>query len=173
MLVVVREADEKDAEVISQLSTETFVETYSWYNTPGNMREYTQKNFSIEQTKKDMQTPYTYFFLAEAENEVIGYAKLRVLEQLPELAGKRNIEVERIYVRKKHHDKKAGYVIMQKCIEFAKKKNYEVIWLGVWEKNERALKFYEKVGFKKFGTHNFQLGDDAQNDYLVKIDLTD
>ncbi|MGZ3867413.1 MAG: GNAT family N-acetyltransferase, partial [Bacteroidia bacterium] len=87
--------------------------------------------------------------------------------------GKRNIEIERIYVQKKHHDKKAGYAIMQKCIEFAKEKKFEVIWLGVWEKNERALKFYEKVGFEKFGTHNFQLGDDAQNDYLVKMDLTD
>ncbi|MGZ3864136.1 MAG: N-acetyltransferase family protein [Bacteroidia bacterium] len=173
MLVFVREAGEKDAEVISKLSADTFVETYSWYNTPENMQEYTQKHFSLEQTKKDIATPGTTFFLAEANKEIIGYAKLRVFENLPELAGKRNIEIERIYVQKKHHDKKAGYAIIKKCIDFAKGKNYGVIWLGVWEKNERAIKFYEKVGFEKFGTHNFQLGDDSQNDYLLKLDLTD
>jgi diamine N-acetyltransferase len=171
MLISVKEASISDAEVISKLSSETFFETYSWYNTPENMREYTQKHFSVEQTKKDFSEPNTHFFLASHNNEIIGYAKLRVFENPRELAGKRHIEIERIYVQKKHHDKKAGYAIIKKCMEFAKSENYEIIWLGVWEQNHRAIKFYERVGFEKFGEHNFQLGNDLQKDYLLEMNL--
>lgn len=171
MFISVKQATVNDAEVISKLSTETFFETYSWYNTPENMLEYTQTHFNVEQTKKDFATPNTHFFLATFNNEIIGYAKLRVLENPKELAGKRHIEIERIYVQKKHHHIKAGYAIIKKCIEFAVEKKYEVIWLGVWEQNLKALHFYERVGFEKFGAHDFQLGKDLQKDYLLKIDL--
>ncbi|HWY37483.1 MAG TPA: GNAT family N-acetyltransferase [Bacteroidia bacterium] len=171
MLVEVKEAVLADAEVISKLSAETFFETYAWYNTPENMREYTRIHFSVEQTKKDFATPNTHFFTAEFKDEVIGYAKLRVFEDLPELKNKKHIEIERIYVQKKHHDKKVGYALIKKCIDFARAKNYEVIWLGVWEQNLRALNFYLRVGFEKFSTHIFQLGNDAQKDHLLKLDL--
>ena len=117
MLISVKEASVSDAEVISKLSAETFFETYSWYNTPENMREYTQKHFSVEQTKKDFSEPDTHFFLASHNNEIIGYAKLRVFEHPIELTGKKHIEIERIYVQKKHHNKKAGYAIIKKCIK--------------------------------------------------------
>ncbi len=172
MTISVKEASINDAEVISKLSTETFFETYSWYNTKQNMLEYTQKYFSIEQTKKDFAETNTRFFMAYAEKELMGYAKLRIFEHIEELKGKRHIEVERIYVQKKHQDKKVGYAIIKKCIEFAKTKNYEIIWLGVWEQNLKALAFYIRVGFEKFGLHTFHLGNDAQSDYLMKLDLT-
>ncbi len=172
MFISVKQATVNDAEVISKLSTETFFETYSWYNTPENMLAYTQTHFSVEQTKKDFTETNTYFFLAYFSEQIIGYAKLRVFEQPTELKGKKHIEIERIYVQKKYQDKKAGYAIIKKCIEFSKAKIFEVIWLGVWEQNLKALKFYERVGFEKFGEHTFHLGNDAQKDYLLKLDLT-
>ena len=171
MVISVKEATVNDAEVISKLSTETFIETYSWYNTPENMRDYTQKHFSVEQTKKDFSEASTFFFLAYLNDEVIGYAKLRVFEHPEELKGERHIEIERIYVQKKHQDKKAGYAIITNCINFAQAKKYQVIWLGVWEKNLKALDFYTRVGFEKFGLHTFLVGNDAQTDYLMKFDL--
>jgi len=171
MSISIKEAGAADAEVISKLSTETFFETYSWYNTTENMREYTQKHFSVEQTKKDFLEKDTYFFLAYLNNEVIGYTKLRVFEHPEELKNKKHIEIERIYVQKKYQDKKIGYELIKNCIAFAAKKNFEIIWLGVWEQNTKALAFYERVGFIKFGAHIFQLGDDAQKDYLLKYDL--
>lgn len=172
MLVSIREATLQDVEVLSKLSAETFFETYSWYNTAENMREYTEKYFSIEQTKRDLLERETHFFLAYYNAEVIGYAKLRVIEHPKELTGKKHIEIERIYVQKKYQDKKAGYALIKKCIEFSAAKKYEIIWLGVWEKNQKALGFYTRVGFEKFGVHTFQLGDDAQKDYLMQLDLT-
>lgn len=171
MVISVKEATIHDAETISRLATETFYETYSWHNTAENMKEYTETHFNLAQTKNELKQEGTYFFLVNVGAEVIGYAKLRSVDDPPELKGLRHIEIERIYVQKQHQNKKAGYALIKKCIEKGREIKLDTIWLGVWEKNTKALAFYEKVGFKKFGIHNFQLGDDVQNDHLVKYDL--
>ena len=60
---------------------------------------------------------------------------------------------------------------MDECIAIAKAKNRDYIWLGVWERNFKAIKFYERFGFKKFGEHEFVLGDDVQTDWLMALEL--
>jgi ribosomal protein S18 acetylase RimI-like enzyme len=171
MKITVREAGIEDAEMISRLATETFYETYSWYNTKENMEMYTQTYFNPDQTRKELVDEGTWFLLAEDGAKAVGYAKLRNVENPPELQEKKHIEIERIYVAKSYQDKKVGYALIRKCIEKARKENLDVIWLGVWEKNEKAIAFYEKVGFEKFGTHNFLLGEDVQLDHLLKYEL--
>ena len=81
------------------------------------------------------------------------------------------MEIERLYVFKKFHDKKIGAALMQSCIDVALKQKCEIIWLGVWEHNAKAISFYEKWGFTKFGSHDFILGDDIQKDFLMMKDL--
>lgn len=167
-----REASPADAGLISKLAAETFFETYAWYNTPENMRAYTEKHFSPQQTENELKEPFTRFFLCYHAGEAIGYAKLRAVEQPPGLEGKRHIEMERIYVKLAYQKKKAGHALMRTCVEYARGNNYEILWLGVWEKNPRAIAFYIKEGFAQFGEHDFVLGSDVQKDYLLKLDLT-
>jgi ribosomal protein S18 acetylase RimI-like enzyme len=171
MSITVREAGIEDADLISRLATETFYETYSWYNTKENMEAYTRMHFNPDQTHKELSQTENCFLLAEDSERAIGYAKLRNVETPTELQGKKHIEIERIYVVRSYQDKKVGYAIIKKCIEKAQQKDLDVIWLGVWERNEKAIAFYERVGFRKFGMHNFQLGDDTQIDYLLKYEL--
>lgn len=172
MIISVEEAGVNSAEVISTLAKETFFETYSWDNTPENMRDYTQTHFNLKQTQKELAEANNWFFLAYADNEPAGYAKLRIYEMPHELEGKKHIEIERIYVLQKCQKKKIGVQLMKRCIDFSKERNFEVIWLGVWEQNPKAINFYESVGFTKFGEHVFQLGTDPQKDHLLKLDLT-
>lgn len=171
MLVTVREGGVEDAKLISDLAIRTFYETYSWYNTTENMRDYTQTHFDPEQTRKELLESETIFLIAVAEGNAIGYAKLRNQEHPAELKGKSYVEIERIYVEQRYQQHKVGYTLIQKCIDKAREKDLDTIWLGVWEKNTKALAFYEKVGFKKFGSHNFQLGEDIQLDHLIKHEL--
>jgi ribosomal protein S18 acetylase RimI-like enzyme len=53
----------------------------------------------------------------------------------------------------------------------AQEKNFAYRWLGVWEKNLRAIRFYEKNDFVKFGQHIFHLGDDPHTDVMMKLVL--
>lgn len=171
MVTVVKEAIAADAALLSRLATETFYETYSWYNTPENMREYTQTYFNEKRTAEELIEAGTHFIIAFANEEAVGYAKMRSTENPPELEGKKHIEIERIYVSKKLQGHKIGFALMNKCIEMARAQKLDIIWLGVWEKNTRALAFYRQVGFTDFGNHIFILGQDEQLDHLLKFDL--
>jgi ribosomal protein S18 acetylase RimI-like enzyme len=81
------------------------------------------------------------------------------------------MEVARLYAMKHLIGKGAGKVLMQSGIEIAKEKNKEMIWLGVWEKNQRAIDFYTKWGFEKFDEADFLLGNDVQKDWLMRKHL--
>ena len=156
--------------VLCQISAKTFTETYGEQNTPENLQKYLEERLNTKQISDEIQTPETLFLLVELNHEIIGYARLRV--NLIENPDPKALEIERFYVEKAFHGQKMGAGLMQKCIDIAREKHYQSLWLGVWEYNPKAISFYEKQGFEIFGTHIFQLGDDAQTDYLMKKDLS-
>ena len=42
------------------------------------------------------------------------------------------------------------------------------LWLGVWEDNARAIRFYEKMGFKAVGEHKFMVGKNVRRDLVME-----
>ena len=166
----IRIATIKDVDQLCEIGKTTFVETYGDQNTPENLKNYLQEKFNKEQISDEIQTPKTIFLLVELGNETIGYAKMRInLEENPD---EKALEIERIYISKKYHGQKYGAMLMQKCIDVAQENHYDSLWLGVWEHNPKAISFYQKWGFEVFGEHIFQLGDDAQTDFLMKKTFT-
>lgn len=108
------------------------------------------------------------------DNAPAGYIKLRIpFEQHASLKDKRSIELERIYVKENLHGTGLGYKLIQHATEFAGSEGYNVLWLGVWNQNKKAIKFYQKCGFEIFGEHKFILGTEEQIDYLMKKELRD
>jgi hypothetical protein len=107
----------------------------------------------------------------ELDGKTIGYLKVNVGESQTEIKDKNTLEIERIYVLKEFHGKKVGQILYDKAIELAKDKNIENVWLGVWEENPRAIRFYEKNGFVAFDKHIFKLGNDEQTDIMMKLKL--
>jgi diamine N-acetyltransferase len=160
----------KDIDSLCEIGAKTFVETYGEQNTPENLQNYLEEKFNKKQISDEIQTPKTIFLLVELENETIGYAKMRV--NLVENPDEKALEIERIYISKDYHGQKYGAMLMQKSIDVAIENHYESIWLGVWENNPKAINFYQKWGFEVFGEHIFQLGDDAQTDFLMKKTFT-
>jgi diamine N-acetyltransferase len=165
----IRIATINDIDSLCKIGSKTFVETYGQQNTPENLQNYLEEKFNEKQISDEILTPKTIFLLVELENEMIGYAKMRV--NLVENPDSTSLEIERIYISKNYHGQKYGAMLMQKCIEVALENQYESLWLGVWEHNPKAINFYQKWGFEVFGEHIFQLGDDAQTDFLMKKNL--
>ena len=165
----IRIATLTDIELLCHIGAKTFTETYEEQNTPENLQSYLEEKFNEKQILDEIQTPETVFLLVGLNDETIGYARLRV--NLMENPDPKALEIERIYILKAFHGQKLGTVLMQKCIDISLKKGYQSLWLGVWEYNPKAIAFYQKRGFEIFGTHVFQLGDDAQTDYLMKRSL--
>ncbi len=160
-------------ETIRVLSIQTFHEAYEAENTKENMLAYTNKNFSEIQLLKEYNTPGHFFYIIYSEGEAAGYFKLRNEEILPDFEDLQQIELERIYILKKFQQQKLGFACINYCIEESISNGYDVLWLGVWKQNEKAIRFYKKIGFEIFGEHVFVLGDDPQKDYLMKLYIKD
>jgi len=161
----------EQADIIADLAIKTFYETYAAFNTKADMELYTRQHYSNAKIGAEMMQPDVQYFIVYLDDKVAGFAKLRNIEQPEFLQHTRNIEIERIYVLQQFQKMKLGKALIKHCLEVAKEKGFEVIWLGVWQQNKEAINFYEKNGFEKFGTHSFLLGEDLQTDWLMKMKL--
>lgn len=166
-----RSASYEDAETLANLSYRTFDETFAHLNSGVNMREYLNKNCTSDVLAKELRDPASYFLIASIDDEAVGFAKLRRSEIPNDLRNKNPIEIQRLYVLKKAIGKKVGKFLIERCFEIGRSKQCDTIWLGVWERNERAIAFYKKFGFEIFGSQIFELGRDRQNDLLMKKTL--
>jgi ribosomal protein S18 acetylase RimI-like enzyme len=169
--ILIRLATPKDAELIADLSRITFYETFAAQNTKEDMDKFMNEVFTKPALMQELYDEQNIFLLAFAGDDAVGYVRMRPGEIRPELNGKNSIELARIYAATKSIGKGVGSALMKRSLEIATEMGKEVIWLGVFQKNDRAIKFYEKWGFEKFAEHDFLLGNDLQRDWLMKKEL--
>jgi ribosomal protein S18 acetylase RimI-like enzyme len=156
---------------LQKISRQTFFETYSAVNTEENMKKYLEENFSLEKLTKELNDENSAFYFAVLSYNIIGYIKLNFGQSQTELKDDKALEIERIYVLQEFHGKKVGQLLYEKAMQVAGERNVVFVWLGVWEKNVRAINFYKKNGFVEFNKHIFKLGSDEQTDIMMKLQL--
>ena len=164
----ISEVQENELSKLRHISIQTFTDTYGSYNTDENLRNYLSDNFSEQKIKEEWENPQSWFYFARLGEQIIGYIKLNQGKAQTEFMENDSIEIERIYLIQSFQGKKLGGKLVEKALEVARINKGRSVWLGVWEKNRKAINFYEKCGFRKFGTHIFELGTDKQTDYLMK-----
>ena len=160
-----------DAAILSELGAKTFYDTFAKDNTPEDMAEHLRKSFSPEIQLTDLSDPTHIFLIAEEEHQPIGYAELILHSKEEGITGIEPLEVRRIYASQDYIGKGVGKALMQSAIQEAKQRDCDSVWLGVWEKNPRAIEFYKKWGFVEVGIHTFTVGDDPQRDYVMELKL--
>ena len=156
---------------LQKISRDTFFQSFVTSTSEENMQHYLEHNFSKEQLTKEVENSHSEFYFAILESEVIGYLKINYSAAQTELKDDHTLEVERVYVRNNYYGKGVGQQLLDYARQIAKQKNMQSIWLGVWENNHRAISFYKKNGFVTFDTHVFMLGEEAQTDYMMRLDL--
>lgn len=167
----IRKINIDDLEALRNLSIQTFKETFEEVNTEEDMQKYLLENLSIEKLNSELENPNSEFYFAENNDEILGYLKLNFKDAQTEKLEENHFEIERIYVLKAFLGQKIGQILFDKAIEIGREKNLEYVWLGVWEENHRAIRFYGKNGFEIFGKHDFVLGEDIQTDLLMKMKI--
>ncbi len=167
----IKAATLQDAQRVLDISRSTFIETFGPVNKKEDMDAYLAESFTLEKIKHELSDQHSRFFLAWLNKEIVGYIKFRSGNNPDQPADTQAIELERIYVLHKYLGKKFGAELMSFCLDYAQQSGYETIWLGVWENNVRARKFYERWGFTYYGSHQFVLGTDIQTDVLMKKSL--
>jgi ribosomal protein S18 acetylase RimI-like enzyme len=156
---------------LQEIGRRTFAETFSSTNTEENMKAYLEDGFSNAKLSAELDNPNSEFYFGTLNNTVIGYLKINFGLAQTELKDDKALEIERIYVLQEFHGKKVGQLLYDQAIHLAKEKKADYVWLGVWEKNHRAIQFYTKNGFVEFDQHIFVLGDDEQTDIMMRLEL--
>ncbi|HLY28267.1 MAG TPA: GNAT family N-acetyltransferase [Aggregatilineales bacterium] len=164
----IRYGTEPDADLLATLGARTFSDTFARDNTPEDMRAYLDANFGVAKQAAELTDPKAVFLIAEAGKVAIGYAKLHTGEAPAGVTGKNVIEIVRLYVVQDWLGQGAGAALMRACLDEARRRGHDTIWLGVWEHNPRAIAFYRRWGFVEFGSHVFQLGSDVQRDFVME-----
>ena len=157
-----------DVPILRGIARDTFIETFSEANKAEDMDRYIAERFSEDQLARELSNPNSFFYVAEVNGRVVGYLKLNTAHAQTEPQAADALEIERIYVLGSYHGNGVGQALYHHAMSVAQGRKASYVWLGVWEHNHRALRFYEKNGFTAFGTHIFQLGNDQQTDILMK-----
>ena len=163
----IRHATAQDATVLAELGARTFYDAFAKDNKPEDIDRYIAEAFTPEQMALELADPRSTFFLARMNGQTIGYAKLRAADTPACVDGPRPIELERIYVDQTAYGRGVGAALMRACLDEARQARYGAVWLGVWERNDRARTFYRKYGFRDVGAKTFTVGDDVQNDRVM------
>ena len=167
----IRQANLEDLAALQTIGRKTFVETFAASNSEENLAHYLAEGFSEEKLTAELKNESSAFYFAEEEDKILGYLKVNVGEAQNEPQDPDALEIERIYVLQEFHGKGVGLMLYEQALSIALEQNAPYIWLGVWEKNSRAIRFYENQGFVAFDQHIFQLGEDAQTDILMKLNV--
>lgn len=166
----IRKAVIEDAKLLTDLSYTTFWDAFAHHpkNSPDDMAHYMRQAFSEDQLATELAAGDNIFLIAEVDGKPAGYAKLIVGSCEEGVTAQDPIELSRLYSHQEFIGKGVGQNLMDACLEQAKIGGHDVMWLGVWEYNPRAQRFYEKNGFIVCGRHTFQLGSDPQTDLLMQ-----
>lgn len=148
-----------------------FLQAFTAGNKPENVQSYLNEAFTLEQFEKELANPASTFFVAELDGEIIGYTKVNLVPAQTDLQDPESLEIARLYVLEEHLGSGLGKRLLDTAGSFAKQNQKKYLWLGVWEMNARAIRFYEKNGLRIFGSHPFPFGDEVQTDFLMRIDF--
>ena len=157
-----------DVEILREIGLETFDETFRPMNSPETMDRYLIESFSLEKLTQEVGNTYCNFYFIYSDSKLAGYLKINYAPAQSDINDSESVEVERIYVRKEHKGKGLGKVLMEYAFQQAIQNKKAYVWLGVWEKNVKAITFYEKMGFKEAGQHSFRIGNELQSDLIMK-----
>lgn len=164
----IRVATTADLANLRKLAIDAFINAYAVFNKETDMQQYLKENFSEDVLRAELTNPEIVILVAEQENEILGYVKL-VPGGSEDLKFNRPIEIARLYSAVHTIGNGIGKKLVAAVRDFALKNNYDGIWLGVWQKNFRAVNFYQREGFRITGVTVFKLGDDVQDDFVMAM----
>lgn len=171
MALLFRECTRADLDTLVNLSKITFSEAFEKDNDPEDFQNYIQDAFCPKKLAEELANRNTFFHFVYDDDLLVGYFKLNLDSAQTDVHEPNALEIERIYVLGEHQGKKIGSWMLGQIIMKARALQKQYIWLGVWEHNPKAIQFYQRHGFTKFGEHPYHIGSDKQTDWLLRLDI--
>jgi len=164
----IRRACAQDANSLSVLAEQTFRVAFAASNSTTDMQRHCQLTYGESVQLAEIQDPSLETWVAEDHGRLVAYVQLRSGTTPTVVNGNSPMEIQRFYVDAGHHGQGLAHGLMEHILTRTAAAGADVVWLGVWEHNPRALAFYRKWGFDVVGDQTFTLGDDLQRDLVMR-----
>jgi ribosomal protein S18 acetylase RimI-like enzyme len=164
---VVRRARRSDARQLSSLAEATFRDTFEATNSPEDMALHCRTSYGEAVQAAEIADPDMVTLVCESPGTLVGFAQLRWGGAPRCVVAAAPGEIQRLYVAREFHGMGVARMLMLACLDEMQARRSDVVWLGVWEHNPRAIAFYRKFGFAEVGEHIFSLGRDPQRDIVM------
>jgi ribosomal protein S18 acetylase RimI-like enzyme len=171
--LMIRRAVPGDAAALAAFAESAFRATFGAQNSAENMDVYCAGAYGESIQAREISDPGIETLVAMQDDRPIGYAQLRWGAAPGRVTAVKPAEISRLYVDHAQHGKGVARELMDRLFALAGAGGADLIWLGVWEHNPRAIAFYRKHGFTPVGDHIFKLGDDPQRDLIFVRPLGD
>jgi diamine N-acetyltransferase len=158
----IRRATIADAAALAEIAERTFRDTFAAHNTPEDLESYIASAYSEELQRRELESGHIVLLGENEDGERIAYAQMRRVQ-----SPHGEVEIARFYVDKNHHGRGIAQQLMEAAYETARELGAKTLWLGVWERNARAIAFYAKCGFVDVGSQPFLVGTDLQTDRVM------
>ena len=162
----IRIAEPVDANLLAELGRASFYEAFAEQTAPQDMQTHLQKAFDVDEIRGQLDNDRSLFIIIEADSLAAGYAYLHPHDPPDCVKTPHPIQLIRFYLRKDYYGRNVGRTLMKACLEFARAKGFQSVWLSTWELNHRANAFYKKWDFEVVGDAKFTVGNDVQNDFI-------
>ena len=164
---MIRHGVATDAATLADLAARTFRETFAAGTSPEDMARHLADAYGTPQQQLELADPDVTTLLVEADGHLAGYAQMRSGVTPECVTGDSPVELWRFYIAQPWHGRGMAQELMQRVELESYGRGGRTLWLGVWERNARAIAFYQKVGFTDVGSHVFMVGTDAQTDRIL------
>ena len=153
-----RTADAGDAEALAYLGAATFMTTFAFDHPGQPMMEHLRQEHSAEYYASALGDPAYDVLLGETPlGAPVGYAMVTPPSH-PALQQADDIELKRIYLLVPWQGNGNGKDLLERVFAVAEKRKAHRLLLSVYEKNVRAIGFYEWAGFAAIGETVFMVG---------------
>jgi diamine N-acetyltransferase len=159
----------QDADILAPTAQKIFIDTFLPNNAEKDVLAYAQKFLTADVFRRELAEPTYFTFGCYLGEELVGY--MQMLKNPNESHDGVDLELKRFYLLSAQHGRGYADEMMKVCEQKAQELGYKSFWLGVWELNLRAQKFYQKKGFKKVSSHQFVMGSETQTDFIFSKTL--
>ncbi len=167
MTPIIRRATDADAANLAELAARTFRDTFGADNRPEDLDMHVATAYGTVQQARELADPTIYTLVADQAGTLVAFAQLRTGDAPDCVMGSAPIELSRFYLAAEWHGRGLAQTLMDQVIDTARGAGAATLWLGVWERNPRAIAFYRKAGYLDVGAHVFIVGTDPQTDRIL------
>ncbi|APG64170.1 hypothetical protein LPB136_01770 [Tenacibaculum todarodis] len=165
-------ATSSNAEVIALLGRITYTESHGHFiDDQKDLLAYCTNAFSIKKTKEELEDKNNLFHIIYVDNLPVGYSKIILNTPFEDKTENSSCRLERIYILNHFLSMKLGQPFLDFIIEKAKEKKASSMWLSVYIKNERGIKFYDRNEFKSIGEFNFLVNGKKYENFVLSKEI--